>query len=144
MVKMRNERLETKYIVIHSSDTSPEKDLNVEDLDTQHRKEGIFSVGFHKIITRSGDIQNGRDIKLSGVHVNNAGNITNANSIGICLVGGSTEDNMPDCNFTFKQFQALVELVNNLKKDYKSAVVVGYRDVADVLTPHFNITELLS
>ena len=65
------------------------------------------------------------------------------NSIGICLIGGQSIDGTPDCNFTFKQYGALIELIRDLKKDYKEVTIVGHRDMADSLSPHFNVSELL-
>ena len=35
---MSNIRKETKYIVVHSSNTNPKQNLDVKDLDKQHRK----------------------------------------------------------------------------------------------------------
>ena len=65
---MNNKRKETKYIVIHSSESSPKEDFDVKDIDTQHRKDGLFSCAFHKIIKRDGTIQDGRDIQIAGAH----------------------------------------------------------------------------
>ncbi|AXN54080.1 lysozyme [Pelagibacter phage HTVC109P] len=140
---MSNEREQTKYIIIHSTDTLPEKDLSAKDVADQDRKEGWLSCRFHKVITRDGNVEDGRDIKIAGAHIENSEKVTNANSIGICLVGGKGIDDKPDCNFTLKQYNALSELVSELKLEYKKAVIMGYRDVADVLSPHFNIKELL-
>ena len=67
----------------------------------------------------------------------------NKNSIGICLVGGKTTDGQPDCNYTFKQYTALVNLVKKLKQDYSGVEIVGHRDVADSVSPHFDVSELL-
>ena len=140
---MSNEREETRYIIVHASDTLPSENLNVEDIKAQDRKEGWLSCRFHKVITRDGEVQDGRDIKIAGAHIENSEKVSNTNSIGICLVGGIDTNNKPDCNYTLKQYIALKELVSDLKKEYKKAVIVGHRDVADVLSPHFNIKELL-
>ena len=69
---MSNEREETKYIIVHASDTQPSQDLNVEDIKAQDRKDGWLSCRFHKVITRDGDIQDGRDIKIAGAHIENS------------------------------------------------------------------------
>ena len=91
--KMSNERKETKYIVVHSSESTPKDDFDVNDIDTQHRKDGLFSCAFHKIIKRDGTIQDGRDIKIAGAHIADGSlKLSNKNSIGICLVGGKTTD----------------------------------------------------
>ena len=105
---MSNERKETKYIVIHSTGTNPKQNLDVKDLDKQHRKEGLFSCAYHKVIKRDGSIQDGRDIMLAGAHIETSVDLSNKNSIGICLVGGQDDDGQPDCNYTFKQYQSLV------------------------------------
>lgn len=140
---MTNVRKETKYIVIHSSETKPNQNYTVTDLDTQHRKEGLFSCAFHKVITRNGDIQNGRDIQIAGAHIDSSIKLSNKNSIGICLIGGMSEEGQPDCNFTFKQYEALVSLINDLKNTYKDVEIVGHRDVSSSVAPHFNVVELL-
>ena len=137
---MSNLRTETKYIVIHSSESSPKENFDVNDIDTQHRKDGLFSCAFHKIIKRDGTVQDGRDMQVAGAHIADGNlKLSNKNSIGICLVGGKTIDNQPDCNFTFKQYTALVKLI---KQKYK-VDVVGHRDVADSVSPHFDVSELL-
>ena len=140
---MNNERKETKYIVIHSTGTNPKQNLDVKDLDKQHRKEGLFSCAYHKVIKRDGSIQDGRDIMLAGAHIETSVDLSNKNSIGICLVGGKTTDGQPDCNYTFKQYTALVNLVKKLKQDYSGVEIVGHRDVADSVSPHFDVSELL-
>ena len=78
---MSNIRKETKYIVVHSSNTNPKQNLDVKDLDKQHRKEGLFSCAFHKIIKRDGSIQDGRDIMIAGAHIETDVNLSNKNSI---------------------------------------------------------------
>ena len=140
---MSNLRTETKYIVIHSSESSPKENFDVNDIDTQHRKDGLFSCAFHKIIKRDGTVQDGRDMQVAGAHIADGNlKLSNKNSIGICLVGGKTIDNQPDCNFTFKQYTALVKLIKELKQKYK-VDVVGHRDVADSVSAHFDLSELL-
>ena len=140
---MNSVRKETKYIVIHSSDTTPEENVNVKDLDTKHRKEGLFSCAFHKVITRDGDVQDGRDIQIAGAHIDTTITLSNKNSIGICLIGGKSTDGQPDCNYTFKQYSSLIELIAKLKIEYNNVEIVGHRDVTSSLSPHFNVKELL-
>ena len=140
---MSNERNETKYIIIHATATKPSENLTASDIAAQDRKDGWLSCRFHKVITRDGNVEDGRDIKIAGAHIDNNEKVSNANSVGICMVGGKSIDDKPDCNFTPKQYNALNELVVQLKKQYNKAVVIGHRDVADVLSPHFDVSELL-
>tara|TARA_R110002153_G_scaffold234742_2_gene388113 strand:+ start:467 stop:892 length:426 start_codon:yes stop_codon:yes gene_type:complete len=140
---MSNIRKETKYIVIHSSETKPSENLNVTDLDTQHRKDGLFSCAFHKVITRDGAVQDGRDIQIAGAHVDSNITLSNKNSIGVCLIGGQALNGQPDCNYTFKQYDSLVKLITELKTEYNQVEIVGHRDVTGSLSPHFDVKELL-
>jgi N-acetylmuramoyl-L-alanine amidase len=141
---MSNIRKETKYIVVHSSNTNPKQNLDVKDLDKQHRKEGLFSCAFHKIIKRDGSIQDGRDIMIAGAHIETDVNLSNKNSIGICLIGGQNVNGQPDCNFTFKQYQSLVSLISDLQSFYSNAEIVGHRDVTSSSCPQFDVKELLT
>ena len=61
---MSNKRLDTKFIVVHSSQTTPEQNLTAKDMEEMHRKDGLFGIGYHKIITRDGTIEDGRDIDV--------------------------------------------------------------------------------
>jgi len=140
---MNNVRKETKYIVIHSSETTPEENVNVKDLDTKHRKEGLFSCAFHKVITRDGAVQCGRNIQIAGAHIDTTITLSNKNSIGVCLIGGKSTNGQPDCNYTFKQYSSLIELIAKLKIEYNDVEIVGHRDVTSSLSPHFNVKELL-
>jgi N-acetylmuramoyl-L-alanine amidase len=140
---MNNVRKETKYIVIHSSNTDPEQNIGVKDLDIKHRKEGLFSCAFHKVITRDGNVQDGRDIQIAGAHIDSTIILSNKNSIGICLIGGKSINGQPDCNYTFKQYSSLMELIDKLKTEYNQVEIVGHRDVTGSLSPHFNVKELL-
>ena len=139
---MSNKRLKTSYIVIHSSQTTPEQNINAKDLDTMHRKKGLLSCGYHKIICRDGTVEDGRDIEVSGLHVEAKEDISNANSLGICLIGGKSLIGEPDCNFTLAQFKALNSLLKELQSLYSKVLVIGHRDVADTPCPNFEISEL--
>jgi N-acetylmuramoyl-L-alanine amidase len=142
---MSNKRKDTSYVIIHSSNTTPVQILDVKDLDTEHRKKGLLSCAYHYVIKRDGTVQEGRDILLSGVHIEGNPDITNKNSIGVCLIGGkSLKNGTPDCNYTFKQYTSLVSLIKELKDKY-TVSVLGHRDVEkSTLCPNFDVAELLS
>ena len=139
---MSNKRLDTKFIVVHSSQTTPEQNLSALDIEIMHRKDGLLSIGYHKIIRRDGLIEDGRDIDTCGVHVEARGDVSNQNSIGICLIGGKSVTGKPDCNFTLPQFIALNGLIVELQSQYDKILVIGHRDVADTSCPNFEISEL--
>ena len=100
---MRNQRKETKYIVVCCSHTSPDKDWGSREIDIEGRKEGLLEGGFHKIIKRDGTVEDGRDIDSAGAFLDYQMNRakhkpTNKNSIGIVMVGGGKGDGTSDCN----------------------------------------------
>ncbi len=124
-----NYRARTDYIVIHSTKTKSSENLSAKDITLKHRKEGFFHNAFHFIIKRDGTVEEGRDIEMSGAILPiNQPLITNQNSIAIALVGGLSQDGEKlDTNFTFKQYNALRELVKRLKRKY-NVEVVGCRN----------------
>ena len=139
---MSNKRMETKFIVVHSSQTTPEENLSAKDIDAQHRKDGLFNIGFHFIIKRNGIIEKGRDVDTCGVHVETKGDVSNQNSIGICLIGGMNLKGQLDCNYTLAQFNSLNRLIVELQSEYDKVLVISRRDVTDTSCPNFEISEL--
>ena len=60
MIKNFKVRKETKYIIVHCSATRPSQDFGVREIRQMHRERGFLDVGYHYIIKRNGDIENGR------------------------------------------------------------------------------------
>ena len=88
-----NYRTRTDYIVVHSTKTKSNQDLNAKDITLLHRKEGFFHNAFHFIIKRDGTIEEVRPEDMSGAILPiNQPLITNQNSIAIALVGGLADD----------------------------------------------------
>ena len=119
-------RTKTNYIVIHCSYTPPTMDIGATEIDKWHRERGWWGIGYHYIIRRDGTIEYGRPYDTIGAHVQGH----NDDSIGICVVGGSTKsvDKAQD-NFTVNQGIALHELLQQLKQLYPEATVVGHKDL---------------
>ena len=80
-----------KYIVLHCSATKEGVPFGIEDIDRWHRQRGFRKVGYHYVILLDGTIRKGRDIAQVGAHVQGS----NANSIGICYIGGLDADGKP-------------------------------------------------
>ena len=98
---------------------------------------GWSDIGYHFVIRRNGSVVKGRNIKDSGAHV--AGH--NADSIGICMVGGIKESGKADCNFTRHQWKALEGLVDSLMTQFPGVTVSGHRDYAKKDCPTFDAVE---
>ena len=146
---MRNQRKETKYIVVCCSHTNPSEDWGSREIDIEGRKEGLLEGGFHKIIKRDGTVENGRDIDSAGAFLHYEMNRakhqpTNKNSIGIVLIGGGKGDGTSECNYTLDQFKSLKWIVDDLKMEFPDVIeIIGHRDIFHTTEPEFNVQELI-
>jgi hypothetical protein len=115
-------------IVIHCADTPSSMDIGVKEIREWHtaplpKGRGWKDIGYHWVIRRNGEIEQGRTEETQGAHV--AGH--NEHSIGICLVGGK-----PTANFTVAQMVALKGLLHEVTTRYPKATVLGHYN----LDPH--------
>lgn len=113
-------------IIIHCSDTYCELDFKAADIDRWHKKRGFDCIGYHYVIDLDGTIEIGRPIERCGAHC--LGH--NANSVGICYIGGRTHKGRPirhGDTRTAAQIVAMHKLVFELLLKYPSINrVVGH------------------
>lgn len=135
---------EINKIIIHCAATTPSMDIGFKEINSWHQKKGYFCTlpdgkmifcGYHYIIRRDGVVQIGRPLEKAGAHA--VGH--NTDSIGICLVGGLSEKNRPECNFTKDQWEQLNVLVGNLEKQFKGVKIIGHSEVANKACPCFDV-----
>ena len=131
-------RASTDYIVIHCSATKPSMDIGAETIKDWHVNErGWRDIGYHKVIKRNGDVEDGRDIRDSGAHA--AG--YNSKSVGLCMVGGMAEDNSAENNFTPHQWVALIMEVKKLSETYPDAKIIGHNEISEKECPSFDVQQ---
>lgn len=118
-----------KFLVVHCSDTDDKKQLAAIDIHKMHLKFGWNGIGYHKVILRSGEIENGRPEYWMGAHVKGKNDI----SLGVCLIGRN--------KFTKKQLVSLYKILNLWKSKYKSSRIVGHRDTGSTnkTCPNFDV-----
>lgn len=120
-------------IIVHCSYTTPAMNIGAKWLRDIHVGENGWSdIGYHYVIRRDGKLEPGRDLDNDGdvdeeIGAHAAG--FNANSIGICLVGGKRHGGASDCNFTAAQWAKLERLYLDLHAKYPKAEWIGHRDV---------------
>jgi N-acetyl-anhydromuramyl-L-alanine amidase AmpD len=119
-------RTTTELLVVHCSATRPTQDIGVREVTQWHRQRGFDTVGYHYVIRRNGEVETGRPETAIGAHVKGH----NAQSVGICLVGGINAAGKPESNFTQAQFEALKELLDQLQTRYPNARILGHRDLS--------------
>ena len=115
---------EIKYIVLHCSATKEGQRVTVEQIDKWHKARGFRKIGYHYLIMLDGEICKGRDLAEIGAHV--AG--SNANSIGICYVGGLDAAGKPKDTRTEQQKAAMFYLLQQLREQFPKAQILGHRD----------------
>lgn len=131
-------------IIIHCSATPPDMDVGAAEIRTWHLSRKFCDIGYHYVIRRSGAVEAGRPIDLAGAHCKGH----NANSIGVCLVGGverRAELMVARCNFTELQWVALEQLVKDLVDKYPSLKSVhGHNEFASKACPCFDVQAWLA
>lgn len=112
-------------IILHCSANRAGSALHFADIDRYHRSLGWKGCGYHYVIPIDGTIETGRPEEMIGAHCRNH----NKHSIGVCYIGGLSEDMKPTDTRTEAQRIALRNLLEQLHKKYPKALIVGHRDM---------------
>lgn len=121
-------------IIIHCSATPPNMDIGVEEIRKWHTEKGWQDIGYHYVIRRNGDFQEGRNVDIVGAHVSGH----NTGSIGICLIGGVDANMSAEDNFTQEQWRELRDTLRILKANYPRASTYGHNEFANKACPSFD------
>ena len=118
-----------KLLVVHCSDTDNSEDLSALDIHKMHLDFGWDGIGYHKVIRRSGKIENGRPEYWIGAHVKGKNDI----SLGVCLIGRDY--------FTGLQFSSLEKVLRQWKFLYPDAKILGHCDTGNTskACPNFDV-----
>lgn len=121
-------------IIIHCADTPEGRDVRAKDIRRWHKEQGWQDIGYHYVIDLDGTVEAGRDLETAGAHAQGH----NANSIGICYVGGCDGQMKPKDTRTEAQKQSLILLLKYLRQRYPTAKIIGHRDVSKKACPSFD------
>lgn len=117
-------------IYVHCSATPEGKPFNAKAIDEMHRARGFKKIGYHYVVLLDGTVEKGRSEEEIGAHVQGH----NANSIGVCYIGGIGRDAQGHLKAkdtrTPEQKAALRQLMVQLKLKYPNAVIRGHRDAS--------------
>ena len=123
-------------LIIHCSATRPGMDIGAKEIRNWHVNDnGWNDIGYHDVIRRDGTIEPGRDKAVAGAHC--AG--YNANSIGVCMVGGIDDQGKASANFTDKQWKALERYVRAFRAQHPKATVHGHNEFSSKSCPSFSV-----
>lgn len=131
---------EINDFIVHCSATYADQDVGAEEIRRVHVQEnGWQDIGYHYVIRRNGEIEEGRPLEKMGAHCRNH----NAHSIGICLVGGLSRDSegktISIANFEPEQYNSLYRLLTRLHIEYPKAGLHGHCDYANKACPCFEV-----
>ena len=95
-----------KLLIVHCSDTNNRKNLKAVDIHKMHLAFGWDGIGYHKVICRSGKVENGRPEYWVGAHTKSKNDI----SLGVCLIGSDrfTKNNI----YLLKSFKKMEIIVS--------------------------------
>lgn len=112
-------------IIIHCTATQEGTPYTVEQIRQYHKQsKGWKDIGYHYVIYLDGSVHNGRDVDFQGAHCK----YHNANSIGICYVGGVGKDGKNKDTRTPAQKKAMYELIYIMKTLYPNATIHGHKE----------------
>ena len=128
-------------IILHCTATPQGRDVSVATIRAGHLERGFNDIGYHYVIGLDGTIYPGRPVEQIGAHC--LGH--NANSIGVCYVGGYAPDGQtPKDTRTPSQLAGLEKLVKELLEQHPGATVHGHNEFANKACPCFNVNQWLT
>jgi N-acetylmuramoyl-L-alanine amidase len=136
--RLKKSRRIINEIIIHCTATPEGRECSVDEIRQWHKARGFTDIGYHYVIHLDGRVENGRDVDIAGAHCTGH----NANSIGVCYVGGCAKDGKtPKDTRTEAQKSAIANLLIDLRKLYPRATIHGHRDFANKACPSFDATK---
>lgn len=126
-----------KEIILHCSATREGKAFTVADIDRWHRANGWKGCGYHYVVGLDGVVEEGRPVEEAGAHCKNR----NAESIGVCYIGGCDLVGNAKDTRTEAQKVSLVKLVRRLMEKYSLGMekVRCHNEFAARACPSFSI-----
>lgn len=129
-------------IIIHCTATPEGRWHDVEDIRDWHvNGRGWSDVGYHFLVLLDGTVEEGRPVHRQGAHTRGH----NANSIGICYVGGVDQDMNAKDTLNEDQEVALETLICDLRDEYGDDLTIhGHNEFASKACPSFDVQEKFS
>lgn len=121
-------------IVVHCSATPAGRPHTAADIDRWHRERGFDGIGYHFVVRLDGTIEPGRPIEKTGAHCLGK----NANSLGVCYIGGLDAAGHPADTRTLAQRAALRRLLRDLRQRFPKAEIFGHNRFAAKACPCFD------
>lgn len=125
-----------RKIIVHCTATPEGREVSVAQIADWHRARGFRTIGYHWVVYLDGSIHAGRPESEIGAHC--LGH--NADSIGICYVGGLDRDSLrPKDTRTLQQKEAIKRLTDQLQRRYPGATLHGHNEFAAKACPCYEV-----
>lgn len=127
-------------IIVHCSATREGKEFTVADIDRWHREKGWKGCGYHYVITLDGRVQPGRPEQVAGAHCSGR----NAESLGICYIGGCDLVGKSKDTRTEVQRKSMVTLIRQLMQAHGISIenVRCHNEFSVKACPSFSVQKL--
>lgn len=126
-------------IILHCTATPEGRDVSVAEVRDWHvGHNGWSDIGYHYLITLNGTVEVGRPESKIGAHTRGH----NRHSIGVAYVGGMDKEfKNPKDTRTTEQKEALIWLIDELKRKYSDSTVHGHNEFASKACPSFDVSK---
>ncbi len=125
-------------IIVHCTATPEGRDVTVGEVRAWHLARGWSDIGYHYLITLNGTVEVGRPESKVGAHVSGH----NKDSIGIAYAGGMDKAyKNPKDTRTTEQKEALIWLIDELKRRYPGSTVHGHNEYSSKACPSFDVSK---
>ena len=124
MIKKSKRKID--YIIVHCTATKEGNEVSVDEIRSWHKQRGWSDIGYHYVVCLNGEVNDGRDVDISGAHARNY----NSNSVGVVYVGGLDKSGKAKDTRTEAQKEGLLELLKELRKLYPDAKIMGHYDTS--------------
>jgi len=134
---------ELNRIILHCSATKEGREYSVETIrkwhtDPKPKGRGWSDIGYHYVIHLDGSVSQGRPLDRSGAHTKGH----NADTVGICYIGGIDKEGKPNDTMTPEQNKAFRMLVLSLRTLFDADMTIhGHNEFSAKACPSFIVKE---
>lgn len=133
---------EIKKVILHCAATREGKDIDAKTIKRWHTAppRSWSDIGYHFVIKLDGTIERGRPIYRAGAHTKGH----NADSVGVCYVGGLDSQGQPKDTMTAEQERSFRALYAALCMVFQDPTLHGHNEFSTKACPSFKVEEKFS
>lgn len=127
--------LASKRIILHCSATKVDPFLDAKTIKRWHVDgNGWLDIGYHFVIKTDGTIEQGRSLEMQGAHTKG-----HNDSIGVCYIGGLSNQGHPKDTMTPAQVTSFEDIVLSLRCLFGEMNLHGHNEFSKKACPCFDV-----